>query len=340
MLSILVTATALGRPGSAAAASPVTLTVGKSGAQYSSVQAAVNAVPAGSATPYTILIGPGSYAERVTIPASKLHLTLQGATGNPADVVITSATYSGEPDPAGGSYGTLGSATVHVLASNFTAEYITFSNTFDRNNYPGVTATQAVAIAMEGDRQVYLHDTFYGHQDTLLSWGSTATTPVRQYVYASAVDGDVDFIFGNGSLVLDRSSINTLNDGIYQQAFLTAPATYGSERYGILLTGCTVTSTLPAGAVYLGRAWVPYAGAVPQLVIRQTSLPAQISPGDPYLGISGAAWTPGRYYEYANTGPGANPASPNRPQLSTAQATSYTAQAYLAGADGWDPVAP
>jgi pectinesterase len=189
--------------------------VGKSGAQYSSVQAAVNALPAGS--------------------------------GNPADVVITSATCSGEPDPAGGSYGTLGSATVHVLASNFTAEYITFANTFDRNNYPGVTATQAVAIAMEGDRQAYLHDIFYGHQDTLLSWGATATTPVRQYVYASAVDGDVDFIFGNGSLVLDRSSINTLNDGIYQQAFLTAPATYGSERYGILLTGCTVTSTLPAG---------------------------------------------------------------------------------------------
>ena len=327
-------------PGLAAAATGVTLTVAKSGAEYTSVQAAVNAVPENPTVPYTILIGPGSYDETVTIPSDKPDLTLQGSTGNPADVVITAANYNGETDPAGGTYGTEGSATVHAQASDFTAEYITFANTFDKNDFPAVTGTQAVAIAMEGDQQVYRDDIFYGHQDTLLSWDSSATTTLRQYVYDSTIEGDVDFIFGNGSLVVDRSHIIALNDGIYTKAYLTAPATYGTNPYGILITGSTVTSTLAPNDIYLGRAWEPYTGAVPQLLIRNTDLPAQVNATDPYLGISGATWTAGRYGEYDNTGYGASPANPDRPQLTDAQATGYTAQTYLAGTDGWDPVAP
>lgn len=326
-------------PGLAAAATGVTLTVASSGAEYTSVQAAVNAVPANPTVPYTILIGPGTYHETVTIPSDKPGLTLRGSTGNPSDVVITAANYNGETNPAGGSYGTEGSATVHAQASDFTAEGITFANTFDKDDFPAVTGTQAVAIAMEGDRQVYRDDIFYGHQDTLLSWDSSATTTLRQYVYDSVIEGDVDFIFGNGSLVVDRSHIIALNDGIYTKAYLTAPASYGSNPYGILITGSTVTSTLAPNNIYLGRAWEPYTGAVPQLVVRNTNLPAQINAADPYLGISGAPWTAGRYGEYGNTGYGASPASPDRPQLSDAQATSDTAQAYLAGSDGWDPVA-
>jgi pectin methylesterase-like acyl-CoA thioesterase len=321
----------------ATAATSVTLTVGGSGAEYTSVQAAVSAVPDHSATPYTILIQRGTYHEAVTIPAAKLHLTLRGATGNPADVVIDAAHYHGEPSPAGGTYGTEGSATVHVRASNFAAEYVTFSNSFDKRAHPGVTGTQAVAIAMEGDRQVYTDDIFYGHQDTLLSWQSAASPVLRQYVTGSTIEGDVDFIFGNGDLVVDRSQITALNDGVYRQAYLTAPATYAADPYGILISGSVVTSTLGAGSVYLGRAWQPYPGAAPQLVIRNTYLPAQIA-SSPYLGISGAPWTAGRYGEYQNSGPGSNPANPARPQLSSTQATTHTAQAYLAGPDGWNPV--
>ena len=101
-----------------------------------------------------------------------------------------------------------------------------------------------------------------------------------------------------------------------------------------------MTSTLAPNDIYLGRAWVLFTGAVPQLVIRNTNLPAQMNAANPYLGISGAPWTPGRYDEDGNTGYGASPANASRPQLTDAQAASDTAQAYLAGADGWDPVAP
>jgi len=335
-------ATALGGLVSVAAAQPahaaVTITVAKSGGQYSSVQAAVNAVPNNSSTAYIISIGAGTYSETVNVPASKLHLTLLGATGHAADVVIQASNYAGETNPATGSaYGTLGSATVTVKANNFTAEYITFANNFNKNNHPGVSGTQAVALAMQGDRQVYKYDKFWGHQDTLLSWSNTPSTDIRQYVYGSTVDGDVDFIFGNGTLVIDRSTINVENDGIYSSGALTAPATYTSQAYGILITGCTVASSLAANTVYLGRAWVPYSGAVPQAVIRNTVLPAAILGSGSWTGISGATWTAGRYYEYANSGPGAKVNS-SRPQLSSSAATNYTAAKYLAGGDGWNPV--
>jgi pectin methylesterase-like acyl-CoA thioesterase len=46
----------------------------------------------------------------------------------------------------------------------------------------------------------------------------------------------------------------------------------------------------------------------------------------------------GRFSEYQNTGPGAAVADPaTRPQLSDADAATYTARAYLAGTDGWNP---
>jgi pectin methylesterase-like acyl-CoA thioesterase len=80
--------------------------------------------------------------------------------------------------------------------------------------------------------------------------------------------------------------------------------------------------------------------AVPAVLLAAgPALPSQINTTNPYLGISGATWTKGRYFEYDNAGSGANPDSASRPQLSAAQAASYTAQTYLAGSDGWDPVA-
>lgn len=336
--ALTLTCPALPALAAARPAATVTLTVAHSGAQYTSIQAAVNAVPGNSSTPYVISVAAGTYDEYVTVPANKLHLSLIGATGNPADVLIDGSRYAGETyDTAGDTYGTLGSATVHVLASNFTAEYVSFRNTFDKNAHPSVTGTQAVALAMEGDRQVYRDCVFWGHQDTLLSWSSTPSTDIRQYVYGGEVAGDVDFIFGNGTLVVDRSEIKVLNDGVYGSGYLAAPATYRTQTYGILITGATVVSSLANGTVGLGRAWVPYSGAVPQEVVRGTVLPAAINTSAPWSGISGSGWTSGRYGEYGNTGPGAT-VNANRPQLSAAAAAQYTAQKYLAGSDGWNPV--
>jgi hypothetical protein len=217
-------------------------------------------------------------------------------------------------------------------------ENVTVQNTFNKKDYPDVTGTQAVALAMRGDRQVYRNDVFFGRQDTLLTWGSTATATLRQYVADSTIDGDTDFIFGDGTLVIDHSMIDAINDKVYSEAFLTAPATYAANPYGILVNGSVAASSLKLGTVYLGRAWQPFTGTSPQLVVRNTLLPAQVN-SDPYPGISGATWASGRNEEYANYGPGAASAQDTaRPQRTAAQAAHYTPPAYLAGSDGWDPV--
>lgn len=337
LTSLLCAAGLVVLPAPAHAAGGTTLTVAHSGAQFSSIQSAIDAVPDGSATAYTISIAAGTYDEYLTVPAGKLHLTLTGASGNPADVRIDGARYNGLAKPGGGTYGTEGSATVHVKANDFTAEHLTFRNLFSRLANPSVTGTQAVAVAMEGDRQTYLDCVFYGHQDTLLSWNSTSTATLRQYVRGGEVEGDVDFIFGNGTLVVDRSHIKVLADDGFTSGYLAAPATHAANTHGILLTGDTVTSTFAAGRLYLGRAWKPSDDAVPQMVVRETALPAAIRAEGPWTGISGATWAPGRYGEYQNTGPGATVDSA-RPQLSAADAAASTAAAYLAGGDNWDPV--
>jgi pectin methylesterase-like acyl-CoA thioesterase len=56
----------------AQAASGVTLTVAHSGAQYSSIQSAINAVPDNSSTSYTVSVAAGTYDEYLTVPAHKL----------------------------------------------------------------------------------------------------------------------------------------------------------------------------------------------------------------------------------------------------------------------------
>ena len=90
---------------------------------------------------------------------------------------------------------------------------------------------------------------------------------------------------------------------------------------------------------YLGRPWHPSGDvdAIAQVVVRGTALPAAIK-ATPWTDMSGFSWKAARFFEYRNTGPGAGSGA-SRPQLDAAVAASFTAAAYLAGADGWDPIA-
>ncbi|HTJ66522.1 MAG TPA: pectinesterase family protein [Actinospica sp.] len=319
-----------------AAASSNTLTVGPSGsgAQYTSVQAAVNAVPSNSSSVWTIKIAAGTYHEQVTVPSNKPNVEFLGATGNPANVVISDDIASGTAKSGGGTYGTEGSATVTVNASNFTAKYVTFKNSFNPAKHPSITAKQAVALNADGDRQTYVDDVFYGHQDTLLGWGSSSGSTLRNYFYGSTIEGDVDFIFGDNTMVFDHSTIDILDDGFSNEGAITAAATYSTNPYGVLVTDSTVTTANTTTSWWLGRPWEPGSGMVPQVLFRGTSLPAAIDATTPWTDMGSATWQSARFDQYGDSGK----AAAAGPQLSSSQAASYTAQKYLAGSDGWNPV--
>ncbi|MGI5240483.1 pectinesterase family protein [Dactylosporangium sp. CA-139066] len=311
-------------PATAAAATAVTVAADGSG-NYTTIQAAVAAASAGT----VITIKAGTYQGQVNIPAGKPGITLQGATGNSADIVIT----GNKPQSTAGA---TGSATVLNMAKDTTVKGLTIQNTYAAHD------SQALALYAGGDRQVYRNVQLKGYQDTFLSWGGTGSAQVRQYVYKSYIEGAVDFIYGNGALVIDRTTIRSLDRGSSNNGYITAAATNASNRYGILITRSTLTSSAAAQTVALGRCW--HAGgaadAIGQVLVRDSTLGAHIRQAGAWQDMSGFSWKTCRFSEYANTGAGATQGTSDRPQMSTSAAASYTAQNYLAGSDGWNPVQP
>jgi pectinesterase len=306
---------------SSQAATTVTVAADGSG-NYTTIQSAIAAVASGS----TINIKPGTYKGQVSIPSSKSGLTLHGTSGASADVVITGNT----PQSAGSASTT---ATMLNMAANTTIRNVTIANTYG-------SGTQALALYAGGDRQFYRNVSLKGHQDTFLSWTSSANATVRQYFYKSHIEGDVDFIYGNGTVVIDSSTIVSLSRGSSNNGYITASATYASNTYGILITRSTLTTdSAAAGTVALGRCWHPggSTSASGQVLIRDSSLGAHVRQSGAWQDMSGFSWTTCRFNEYNNSGAGKTNGTSSRPQLSASTAASYTSAKYLSGSDGWNP---
>ena len=144
------------------------------------------------------------------------------------------------------------------------------------------------------------------------------------------MEGTVDFIFGGGTAVFDRSDIHQLGSGGY----ITAASTPPGRRYGFLFYKSAITGAGAAGTGSLGRPWRQDA----QVLYRESTIGAFVNRARPWSDMSGAVWTKARFDEYENTGPGTT-VNASRPQMSSSQAAGYTPQKYLAGSDGWNPTA-
>ncbi|MFC9930168.1 pectinesterase family protein [Streptomyces sp. NPDC127190] len=329
---------ALPQQQASAAAAATTLTVAQDGSgQYRTVQAAVDAVPANNPSRVVIKVAPGTYRETVKVPANKPHLTIQGTGGSRKDTVIVYNNAAGTRKPDGsGTYGTGGSATVAVEADDFQARNLTVANDFDERAHQDI-AQQAVALRTAADRVLLDGIVVSGDQDTLLLDTAAKERLGRVYMTNSSVVGNVDFVFGRATAVIDRSVITLKKrwDGS-SAGFVTAPST-AADRKGFLIADSAVTGDVSDRSFSLGRPW--HAGGdaslVPQTTVRDTSLSAAIKT-TPWTDMSGFSWKNARFAEYRNTGAGSGPASPDRPQLTDAQAAGQEITDWLGG---WTPSA-
>jgi len=282
------------------------------GGQYTTVQSAVNAVPANNTTRTVIYIKDGTYKEVITVPSNKPFITFAGQ--DESKTVLTYDNYNGKAKPGGGTYGTGDSASVFIEATDFIAVNLTFQNTAG-------AVGQAVAIDVEADRADFYHVRFLGWQDTLLAWKG------RQYYDSVYIDGRTDYIFGDATAYFNNCQIQSLNGwGItahYRQS--------ASETTGYVFNSCTITGT-PANSTILGRPWGPYA----RVIYLNCSMDASIKPAGWSNWNNTSNYLTAYFAEYNSTGAGANPSARVSwsHQLTAAQAQQYSVNNFV-NQDGW-----
>jgi pectin methylesterase-like acyl-CoA thioesterase/pectate lyase len=260
------------------------LTVAADGSgSHRSLQAAIDAVPPRSvdATRVVIRVRPGLYRERVCVSADKAPITLVGDPVDPSAAIIIGNAYGGQPKRAGVDIanpchpdralpiiGTLGSATMIVAAADFQAAHLTVANDALEHVRLGVAyppgasesgGAQGVALTVQADRVQLENMRLIGHQDTLQVRRPQATESARVYVHDSLIAGDVDFIFGNATLVIDNSTL--LSRGGRRRppngGHVLAPSTPARAALGFLVTRSRFLAEpgTPRANISLGRSW-------------------------------------------------------------------------------------
>lgn len=237
--------------------------VAKNGsANYTSVQAAINAAPTNRTTPWKIFIKKGKYVETVVIPVNKPFLQLIGE--NMAETIISYDNYSGKANPAGGTYGTSTSGTMIINASDVMLMNLSVENA---TGY-GVNASaivpapgdgpQAVAVYTTSDRVVFFNCRMNGGQDTYYGGNNRGT---RVYMKNSYIDGNTDFVFGSSTIIFDTCVIyprTRLDNGT--GGFVTAANTKAESGYGYVFRDCKITKNRGTTLYTLGRPWQNDAG--------------------------------------------------------------------------------
>ena len=242
---------------------------------HRTLQAAIDALPARGASErrHYIRVAPGSYRE-VVCARDKAPFTLYGTPGDPSAARIVEGRHSGlakragepanpcEPNLEATTYGTSGSASVAIFSDDVQLAHLTIANDATEpaaaSRVP-TQGTQAVALMTRGDR-IQLEDMrLFSHQDTFYVRAPAADAAARVYVRASLVAGDVDFVFGDATLVLDRSVLYSRADrrGAESTGIVLAPSTMPARTRGFLVIRSRFLAdpALRDGSVALGRAW-------------------------------------------------------------------------------------
>jgi pectinesterase len=222
---------------------PVTITVAKDGSgNYSTVQQALDAVPLNNKNRVIIFIKKGIYKEKLHLDSTKNAVTMQGE--DKRNTILTYDDHTGKTAPDGSVINTQNSQTFYIRADDFLAMDLTFENN------AGMTAGQAVAVRVEGDRAIFLNCRIIGFQDTLFASAENS----RQYYKACYIEGSTDFIFGAATVLFEDCHIHSKKN-----SHVTAASTPKDHEYGFVFKKCVLTADTSVHKVSLGRPWRPYA---------------------------------------------------------------------------------
>ncbi|KAK1387390.1 Pectinesterase [Heracleum sosnowskyi] len=259
--------------------------------QYKTIGAALAAYPKGNKGKYTIYVKAGVYDEYITVTKDQVNVFMYG--DGPRKTMVT-----GSKSNAKG-ISTMQTASFSAVGQGFMAKGMGFQNT------AGPDGHQAVALRVQSDMSTFYNCRIDGYQDSLY------TQTHRQFYRNCVISGTVDFIFGDGAVIIQNSLIIVRMPGPSQKNTITAQGRSDKrEPTGIVIQNCRI---VPEQKLYpqrfqvqtfLGRPWKQYS----MTVIMESQLADFIQP---------AGWMPWQgnfaldtlfYREYANSGPGANTA--------------------------------
>jgi pectin methylesterase-like acyl-CoA thioesterase len=257
---------------------------------------------------------------------------LHGVDADPAKTVIV---YN---NGAGSSGGTFNSSTVFVEADDVTVDHLSIVNDL------GSGKGQGVALHVTGDRATFRNLRVTGAQDTLFAasrycYGDYGPcVAARQYFADCYIEGNTDFIFGDGMAVFERCELHGIDTG---SVMYTAQSRHTAEQTdsGYVFDHCHLTGNSRSnGSISLGRSWRPYATVV--FLHARIDAPVILAGWTEWARFGKPTLPTAFYAEYDSTGPRADAKDRERysHQLTAAEAEKWSPRRFLAGKDGWNPV--
>ncbi|KAB8069399.1 pectin lyase fold/virulence factor [Aspergillus leporis] len=291
LASALFAATALAASRMTAPAGAIV--VAKSGGDYNTVSAAVDALGTTSTSTQIIFIEEGTYDEQVYIPSLAGKLIIYGQTEDDTTYTgnLVTITHNIKLADVANDDET---ATVRNHAANSSIYNLNIANTV------GQAGHQALAVSAYGNGQGYYGCQFTGYQDTLLAQSG------NQIYAKTLIQGAVDFIFGQHA----RAWFHECDIRVVQgpsAAYITANgrASATDPSYYVIHKSTVAAAdgnNVPSGTYYLGRPWSQYA----RVLFQKTSMTNV---------VNSAGWTEWStstpntenvtFAEYGNTGAGA-----------------------------------
>ena len=296
---------------------------------YTTVQAALNAIPLNNTAWKTVFIRKGLYVERDSTTKTQDKVIILGESRD--STIIQYNAYSGM-SLNGVTLATSTCQTLYINSSDVILKNLTVQNT--------ATNAQAVALNVHGDRIILDSVNLLGYQDTYYTWGYG-----RFYHKHCYIEGATDFIFGRGAALFDSCTICSVKKS---SSTVTAPSTDSLWNYGYVFQNCTFTAGSGVSAIDLGRPWKPHG----QCVIMNCYEGSHISNAGWRIWEGNNNHLTCFFAEYNCSGPGYTPASRISwsHQLADSQAVKYTMANIFAKnagmktadtayfADDWTPV--